>query len=284
LSFRFITALVAALAVASPALAATSGGGSTPGGKPPVKAKAKPKPKPKPKPSPKPKYPISTPTWLPGVYTTEYWPVPERWFNGAKIVAPGLAQAHRVDFLYSAKGVAMEGDGIGLDGKRVHWATGSGAGWVDRSGHSGGYYWLAEMFWRNAKGEVTYPLEAGGWSNGPCRQKKKPTCSKVGSKGTRFGTGPSTGSSGLALHPLRSIAVDPNVIRYRSAVYIPAYDTAHHDGWFCAADTGGAIVGRHLDVYRNAPSSPNGGSTHSGQRIRVLPPATARSVMPFLCR
>jgi 3D (Asp-Asp-Asp) domain-containing protein len=273
-------AVIAALGAAEAAPAAS--GGTSPGSKPPVVKK---KPAPKKKKPPKVTFPISKPTWLTGFLTTEYWPAPEKWFNGAKVMAPGLTTAHRVDFLYSARGVAMEGDGIDLNGRHVHYVSGS-SGWVDQSGRRGGYYWLAEMFWRNSAGDITYPLEGGGWSNGACKGDKKhpKVCRKVGAKETRFATGASLGASGLPLRPYKSVAVDPRVIRYRSAVYVPAYDNGRVDGWFCAADTGGAIVGRHLDVYRPAPAQPASGYSLKGQRIRVLPPGDAHIVYPFLCR
>lgn len=272
-------ATIGLLASALPSGAAT--GGSSPGAKPPVKPKPKPKPRPKP-----PKFPIATPTWLTNFILTEYWAVPEKWFRGRKVKAPGTNTWHRIDFLYSAQGVAMEGDGIALNGQHIHWRSG-GSGWINKYGRRGGYHWLGEMYWLNRRGEVTFPLEAGGWANGDCKRdpKRGNRCSRVKGQGpTRFGAGASRGASGVGLRPLRSIAVDPRVISYRSAVYLPAYDTRTTDGWFCAADTGGAIKGRHIDVYRTAPRTANSGMTRRGQRVRVLPPATARSVMPFLCR
>ena len=64
--------------------------------------------------------PITRPRWLHHVAVTEYYSVPERWFRGRAVAAPGLAGRHRVDWLYSARGVAMEGDGIARDGSHVH--------------------------------------------------------------------------------------------------------------------------------------------------------------------
>jgi 3D (Asp-Asp-Asp) domain-containing protein len=68
-----------------------------------------------------------------------------------------------------------------------------------------------------------------------------------------------TGGSGLKLVPMKSIAVDPTVIPYKSVVYIPdAIGTLYtdeegnlvrHDGYFLAADTGSMIKGNHIDVY-----------------------------------
>lgn len=278
-TIRAALACVVALACALPQVAGASAGGTSPGAAPPARPKSAPRPTAV-------KFPINAPTWLTGFTLTEYWPVPESWFRGRKVVAPGVGTSHRIDFLYSATGVSMEGDGITLSGKRIHWRSGS-SGWVNRYGSRGGYYWLNEMFWLNRSGQVTFPLERGGWSNGDCKRdpRRGNRCSRVKGLGsTKFGSGPSTGASGVALRPLKSIAVDPRVISYRSAVYLPAYDTRTTDGWFCAADTGGGIRGRHIDVYRTAPRSLASGTTRRGQRVRVLPPRTARTVMPFLCR
>ena len=71
---------------------------------------------------------ISKPTWLSGTTITEYYPVPEAWFSGALVKAPGLSGKHRIDWLYSASGLSMEGDGVGLDGQRYHVeSTGDGS-------------------------------------------------------------------------------------------------------------------------------------------------------------
>ncbi len=68
-----------------------------------------------------------------------------------------------------------------------------------------------------------------------------------------------------------SIAVDPRVIPLGSWVYIPAYRGDGHGGWFVAQDTGGGIIGRHVDVYRTPPASPrDGGQYLTAQRIYVV--------------
>ena len=109
--------------------------------------------------------------WLRGVVITEYYPVPEAWFSGWKVTAPGLSGQHRIDWLYSARGVSMEGDGIDLDGNPVHIADVGDGGWVDQHGKptsvSGGQaFWRAGAYWKTADGWVTFPLDVGGWFRG----------------------------------------------------------------------------------------------------------------------
>jgi 3D (Asp-Asp-Asp) domain-containing protein len=68
-----------------------------------------------------------------------------------------------------------------------------------------------------------------------------------------------TGAQGMLLVPYRSIAVDPNFIPHRSVIYLPqargvdvtlpSGRVAKHDGYFFAADTGGAIKHSHIDVF-----------------------------------
>jgi len=68
--------------------------------------------------------------------------------------------------------------------------------------------------------------------------------------------------------------VDPSVIPLGSHVYIPAYAPIN-GGWFEADDTGGAIIGHHIDVYRPPPADPNAGDGlgfATGQNVYVVPP------------
>jgi 3D (Asp-Asp-Asp) domain-containing protein len=209
-------------------------------------------------------------TWLTGVLVTQYWPAPESWFIGALVNAPGLTAEHRIDWLYSATGVSMQGEGIGLDGQMYHLASFGIGGWVTASGAAtsaadgfaaGPPYWRAGAFWRNPSGGVTFPLSLGGWSAGAGRRY-------VPLRGVTFAPGPS-----LPLRYWQSIAVDPSVIALGSRVYIPAYRHDGHGGWFTAQDTGGAIAGRHVDVFRSPPASPgelSGSLAH--QRVFVIPP------------
>jgi 3D (Asp-Asp-Asp) domain-containing protein len=209
-------------------------------------------------------------SWLKGVAITEYWPAPESWFVGRLVTAPGLSGLHRVDWLYSASGMSMEGSGIGLDGQPYHidalgnggWVTSTGASTSPSNGWSAGApYWRAGGYWRNRTRGVTFPLGAGGWSNG--RGAKY-----VPLRDVSFAAG-----SSLPLHYYQSIAVDPEVIPLGSRVYVPAYRNDGYGGWFIAQDTGGAINGHHIDVYRPPPSSVlDIGQSLSGQRVFVIKP------------
>jgi 3D (Asp-Asp-Asp) domain-containing protein len=208
--------------------------------------------------------------WLGGVTITEYWPAPEAWFVGRLVTAPGMPGPHRIDWLYSALGLSMEGEGIGLDGRSYHIDAAGNGGWVTAAGRAtdpgagwagGSPYWRAGDFWRNRTGGVTFPLQAGGWSAGRGREF-------VPLRGVTFAPG-----SSLSLNPYQSVAVDPGVIPLGSRVYIPAYRDDGHGGWFLAQDTGAAINGRRVDVYRSPPaSSSDSGQYLTGQRIYVIDP------------
>jgi 3D (Asp-Asp-Asp) domain-containing protein len=221
-------------------------------------------------PPPIPEQPISRRQWLSGVTITEYYPAPERWFIGRRVKAPGLAGRHAADWLYSARGVAMEGDGVDLHGRRVHIAALGSTGWVNAAGRptvpvclgkwSGGFpVWLIGG-WRNRHGAVTFPLASGGWSNGP------------GGRTLHYGGVTFAPEPSLPLRYYHSIAVDPRLIPLGSRVFVPAYRHIG-GGWFVAQDTGGAIKGRHIDVYRPAPVSPDDlGRYMTHERILVIPP------------
>jgi 3D domain len=208
--------------------------------------------------------------WLTAVTITEYWPAPESWFVGRLVSALGLLGKHRIDWLYSAMGVSMQGEGIGLDGQMYHIDSLGNGGWVTATGRptgpskgwaGGAPYWRAGGYWRNGSGAVTFPLGAGGWSAGAPRKY-------VPLRGVAFAPGPS-----LPLRYYQSIAVDPSTIPLGSRVYVPAYQHDGHGGWFIAQDTGGALDGRHIDVYRPPPSSAtDSGRYLTDQRILVIKP------------
>jgi 3D (Asp-Asp-Asp) domain-containing protein len=228
--------------------------------------------------------PLVRAQWLDHTVVTEYWPAPERWFAGRALAAPGLPGKHRVDWLYSARGLPMEGDGIGLDGRRYHYGGPWHLDWVNTAGEAtapcntgfwtnGRPYWPA-FGWRNAAGAVTFPLAGGGWSNGePARELPLPT-------NLRFDTGPS-----LPLHYWRSIAVDPHLIPLGSRVFVPAFCRTPSRGWFVAADTGGTVIsGHHVDVYRPPPATPDAGQMLTGQRIFVIPSTVHGRTRAPTCR
>jgi 3D (Asp-Asp-Asp) domain-containing protein len=208
--------------------------------------------------------------WVKSVTITEYWPSPESWFAGRKVFAPGLLGLHRIDWLYSANGISMQGEGIGLDGRMYHIASLGSGGWVTSAGRdtspadgwaSGSPFWRAGAYWADRTGAVTFPLATGGWSSGPGRRY-------VELPGVTFAPGPS-----LPLHDDQSLAVDPKVIPLGSRVYVPAYRHDGHGGWFIAQDTGGAISGHHIDVFRHPPaSSSDPGRLLTGARIYVIRP------------
>jgi 3D (Asp-Asp-Asp) domain-containing protein len=209
--------------------------------------------------------------WLKDVNITEYWPAPESWFKGKLVKAPGLPGEHRIDWLYSANGLSMEGEGIGLDGHMYHIEDLGNGGWVTATGAStspsdgwgaGAPFWRAGGYWHNRQGGVTFPLATGGWYAGAGRKY-------VPLPGVTFAAGAS-----LPLRYYQSIAVDPSVIPLGSRLYVPAYNHDGHGGWFVAQDTGGAINGNHIDVFRSPPASPTAsGLNLIRQRIYVIKPA-----------
>ncbi len=213
---------------------------------------------------------LAKPRWLGGVEITEYWPAPERWFRGRLVAAPGIPGRHHVDWLYSGRGLAMEGDGVGLDGASFHIQKVGPQGWVAESGRRtvagargwtrGFPFWRA-LGWRTRQGLVTFPLAGGGWFNGPPGRYIEP-------KGVTFGLGPSR-----PLSFWRSVAVDPALIPLGSRIFAPALCDLPGRGWVVARDTGGAIIGRHLDLYRPAPPAPEvRPDTWARARIFVVPP------------
>ncbi len=210
---------------------------------------------------------------------TEYFPVRESWFQGQPVSAPGLAGRHRVDWLYGPQGVAMNGEGIGLDGRVYHFAGPYDLSWVNVRGLATLPCWNGRWTrgfpawygagWRNAQGQETFPLAAGGWSNGrPLRLGRTANPS-------RFALGPS-----LRLAYWKRVAVDPQLIPLGSRVFIPIYCRTPALGWFTAGDVGGAIIARHIDVFRAPPASLSDARAHWNQTIFVVPPGTTPSHKP----
>jgi 3D (Asp-Asp-Asp) domain-containing protein len=206
--------------------------------------------------------------WLSNAVVTEYYPVREQWFDGAKARVPGLATSHKLDWLYGPHGVAMNGEGLGANGRYYHFAGPYNIGWVNADGQptsgcwngvwtNGEPAWL-DVGWRNAHGQVTYRLADGAWTDGrgvrqvPLR--------------ARFAAGLSR-----SIPFWHTVAVDPHVVPLGSRVFIPAYCDTPADGWFKALDTGGAIIGYHFDVYR-APPKTLVLHAYRDQKVYVVPP------------
>lgn len=212
---------------------------------------------------------IAKPGWMPNTLLTEYYPARESWFDGARVDTPGVAgRQSKIDWLYSAHGMSMEGDGLGTDGNRYHIETVGSGGWIAKNGKKAVFgssdktrspFWRSSGYWRNKKKGVTFQLHSGEWFAGVGKRWIPP-------KGITFAKGPS-----LPLVYYRSVAVDPKRIPLGSLVWIGAYKNANGDGWFRADDTGGAIIGNHLDVYIKPPATVGGGESYSGQRVYVVP-------------
>ena len=146
------------------------------------------------------------------------------------------------------------------------WVTAAGASTSPFDGWAAGApYWRAGGYWRNRAGAVTFPLR-GRRLVGRHRAQVRAAAR----------ASPSPPARRCRSRYYQSIAVDPRVIPLGSRVYVPAYAHDGHGGWFVAQDTGGAIDGHHIDVYRPPPASPNdGGQYLTGQRICVIKPRTA---------
>ena len=82
------------------------------------------------------------------------------------------------------------------------------------------------------------------------------TCFHILPAGIKWGTG----AWGLPLAPFRMVAVDPALIKLGTLLYVPELDGLRmpgraptggfiHDGCVVAADVGGAIKGRQLDLF-----------------------------------
>lgn len=224
--------------------------------------------------------------WVGGFKTTVYYPTPEHWFAGPYQRFRGIHGPKRAAWLLSAHGVAMQGDGwsmrpTGPGTRRVNYVTGT-AGWLNARGERtspGGPYgwsngapaWLS-CGWQNRRGEWTFPrnyLAKGQrmiWARG--RPARWAGCDDV-----VFQAG-----VGRRLRFWNSVAVDPNLFpMHRTWFYIPAFRGTRCGGWFRADDTGGAISGRHLDIYRPPPRQPTSVGTRTDQRILIVrnrkPPA-----------
>ena len=221
------------------------------------------------------------PVALGNFWITYYWFAPESWFTAKKILAPGLKVPYREDFLYSARGIAMQGTGTGDDNVLLHWRSGAGD-WVNNLGlptktaasgftngapyaRPGGCFWWLKStpLTAESQGRPTFaPADAtadASWDwtdNAPANKAKyKVVCNKAAVLAGQpddlnyrgypdlFGVG-----VGTAVTPWRSIATDLAVIQRGTSIYIEALKNTPSKGCFSADDTGGAIIGKHIDV------------------------------------
>lgn len=192
---------------------------------------------------------VTRPRWVPHALITEYFPVRETWFDGKRVRANGIPGKHPADWLYGPHGVAMNGEGLGANGRYYHFAGPYDVGWV------------------NASGQHTSGCWTGVWTAG------RPAWVAAPSR-VRF-------TLGRTSFPFwKTVAVDRKLVPAGSRVFIRAYcDTPAH-GWFRALDTGGAIIGAHFDVYRAPPRTLVLRDFHD-QKVYVVPPGTTGK--PLAC-
>ncbi len=96
------------------------------------------------------------------------------------------------------------------------------------------------------------------------------------------------GATGKPVEPLRSIAVDSDVIPLGSVVFIAEYvglplpGGGRHDGCFRADDRGSKVVGRHVDIFTGDPETTKlyNQLVPSNQGVRVELGAARCSKMP----
>ena len=217
---------------------------------------------------------------------TYYWFAPERWFTARKMIAPGLGKAYREDFLYSARGVAMQGTGTGDDDVLIHWRSGAGA-WVNAEGQpthtsAGGFtngspyarpggcvWWRINPTTKEIAPRTTdnlrpsFPNPDGTWQNRPASPGDyRIVCDRAAAKAYRYSAGKPFKDNrakrnypdefgvgvGTPVVPWHSIATDTDVIPSGTRIYIEALKDTPSKGCFSADDTGGAIIGKHIDV------------------------------------
>jgi two-component system sensor histidine kinase HydH len=86
------------------------------------------------------------------------------------------------------------------------------------------------------------------------------------------------GAAGRAITPLKTVAVDSEVIPLGTVLYIPEYhglrmpDGQPHDGCFLAEDRGLKVRGKHIDVFTGSPQVTKSWNkaVPTGQGVRVI--------------
>ena len=188
---------------------------------------------------------LTRPQWVRHTLVTEYWPAPERWFTGPLVRVDGIPGAHRSDWLFGAHGLPMEGEGVASDGRVYHFAGPYDIGWVNRDG-----------------GRTAPCAAPGAWTSGRPFRIASPARA-------RFAPGHSR-----TLVYWTSVAVDRSIIPLGSRIFVRALCVTPARGWVVARDTGGAIGGAHIDLYRPPPAVLSGGASLRGQSMLVVPPGT----------
>jgi 3D (Asp-Asp-Asp) domain-containing protein len=106
-------------------------------------------------------------------------------------------------------------------------------------------------------------VDSGGEEQVNCddRLGDLPEPIKIATRRARFqkvGHALGCGARDIPLAPFRTIAVDPDLIPLESVIYVPSLRGREftldgksfvHDGYLFAGDRGGAITGRHIDVF-----------------------------------
>ena len=216
---------------------------------------------------------ITTPRWLGGFEITEYFSVPERWFVGRRVRAPGIPAA-----------IASIGSTHPTASRCRATASASTAATTTSTPAA-----MPAGSTARAAARAPAPARAAGatacragsravgaTAAGRSRSRWKGAAGRTGTGGRQLSYAGVTFAPGSSqpLHPYRTVAVDPDLIPAGSRLYIPAYKSVN-GGWFVATDTGGAIIGRHIDVYRPPTGSiDDGGRYLTHLRVYVQPPGT----------
>ncbi|MBA3842505.1 MAG: hypothetical protein H0X39_07780 [Actinobacteria bacterium] len=188
---------------------------------------------------------LTSPRWIKNTLVTEYWPAPERWFTGPLVRVPGIPGRHRSDWLFGARGLPMEGEGMASDGRVYHFAGPYDIGWYNRAG-----------------GDTAPCTAPGFWTNGRPFRISAPARARYAEGHSR------------TLVYWKSAAVDRHVIPFGSRIFMHALCATPARGWVVARDTGGAIGGAHIDIYRPPPAQIGNGADLRGQPMLVVPPGT----------